>query len=78
MKKCQVCGTCAIKLDNELCDNCREMEFAAEKIINTNPEKARTFFRDLVIKAGQTLRARSSMQKGGDWSRHMGFYSRPN
>jgi hypothetical protein len=29
----------------------------AERVIHKNPEMARIFFRDLVIKAGQTLRA---------------------
>jgi hypothetical protein len=61
MSNCKVCGRYASFYDGvRLCTDCRELESMAEKVIHKNPERARVFFRDLVIKAGQTLRAESS------------------
>lgn len=61
MSNCKVCGGFASFYEGvPLCTNCLELETMAEKVIHKNPEKARIFFRDLVIKAGQTLRAESA------------------
>jgi hypothetical protein len=58
MSNCRVCGGFAsFYEDVRLCTHCRELESMAERVIHKNPEMARIFFRDLVIKAGQTLRA---------------------
>lgn len=62
MNECKVCGISPIKFDDDrFCNNCQKLGSMAENFIHTNPEKARVFFRDLVIKAGQTLRARASI-----------------
>jgi hypothetical protein len=63
MNNCIVCGIYASNNDDRLCNNCREMQSLAERLIYKNPEKARVFFRDMVIKAGQTLRAQSTSQR---------------
>ena len=57
MNTCRVCGGPASNDGDRLCNHCREMEFKAKRFIQENPELARRFFRDLVIKAGQSLRA---------------------
>ena len=66
MSNCMVCGGFASFYEGvRLCADCRELQSMAEKVIYKNPEKARVFFRDLVIKAGQTLRGESSRWQGG-------------
>jgi hypothetical protein len=65
MSNCKVCGGFASFYEGvHLCTHCRELESMAERVIHKNPEKARVFFRDMVVKAGQTLRAESSQQEG--------------
>ena len=65
MSNCKVCGGFASFYEGiRLCTRCKELESMAEKVIQKNPEMARVFFRDLVIKAGQTLRAEYSREEG--------------
>jgi len=63
MKNCRVCGSYDSNNDDRLCNHCREIQSLAERLIYKDPKKARVFFRDMVIKAGQTLRAQSTSQR---------------
>jgi hypothetical protein len=56
MNKCSICDGSTNKVGKNLCNHCRDLKFKAERFIRANPERARIFFRDLVIEAGQTLR----------------------
>jgi hypothetical protein len=57
MNNCRVCGGPAGNDGDHLCNQCRELESKAERFVKTRPRQALEFFRDLVILAGQTLRA---------------------
>jgi hypothetical protein len=66
MSNCKVCGGFASFYEGvHLCTNCRELKSMAERVIHKNPEMARVFFRDLVIKAGQTLRQNPASGSAG-------------
>jgi hypothetical protein len=64
MNTCRACGGPTSKEVDLLCNFCRDLESKAEIFIHTRP-RPREFFWDLIIMAGQTLRAEADRKEGG-------------